>query len=99
MSSKSSKKIDKKYIAKIIQEWYIAKKKISQYEKVIEEYKKTVNDIMDQYEIDTIRSGDLSITRRHNTRRSVSQKTLPSHIWEEYSVRSHYDSFHLSKTS
>lgn len=81
----------------ILDKWYESKEKLSRLEKKIEKYKKSIIKEMDKQKVNTLSTSKYKITRRKNTRTYLSKDSVPENIWKEYSTRSNYDSFFLTK--
>jgi hypothetical protein len=81
----------------ILEKWYKTKQRISELEKKIAKYRSMIERELNRKQIETIKTSNFSITRRRNTKTYVSKEHLPADIWQKYSVKSHYDSFHLVK--
>ena len=84
-------------IEKILRKWYESKEKLSLLEKKIEKYKGEITREMNNKNTDKLSSGNYSVQRRRNTRSFLSKDNVPSEIWKEYSTKSNYDSFYLTK--
>lgn len=84
-------------IGETLHKWYEAKKKLEALEEKINRYKILITKEMNRKDVDTLESGGYSVTRRRNTRTSLSKDNVPAEIWKEYSTRINYDSFHLQQ--
>ena len=53
---------------------------------------------MNRKDVDRLTAGGFTVTRRRNTRTSLSKDNVPTEIWKEYSTRISYDAFFLTKS-
>ena len=84
-------------IEETLKKWYDAKEKLKILEDRVDRYKKAVSKEMDRRSTDKLVIGNFSVSRRKNTRTSLSKDNVPKGIWEEYATRSYYDAFFLVK--
>jgi hypothetical protein len=84
-------------IENILQKWHDTKKKIEGLEEKLKKYKNIIAKEMNKKEVDKLSAGGFTVTRRRNTRTSLCKDNVPVEIWKEYSTRSSYDVFFLSK--
>jgi hypothetical protein len=84
-------------IGTILQKWHEAKKKAAILDQKIKKYKLQIAKEMNRREMDKLSGNGYSISRRRNTRTYVTKESVPSSIWNQYSTRCSYDSFHLVK--
>jgi len=84
-------------VEETLHKWYEAKKKLENIEEKINKYKIKITKEMNRRDVDTLKEGKYSVSRRRNTRTSLSKENVPEAIWKEYSTRISYDSFHLQQ--
>jgi len=84
-------------IATTLRKWDEAKKKMELLEEKVKKYKSAISKEMNKQEVDRLSAGGYMVTRRRNTRSFLSKDNVPADIWKEYSTRSSYDAFFLSK--
>lgn len=84
-----------KEIGPTLHKWYQAKKKLKMLEDKIEKYKLEIMKEMNKKGVDKLSGDGYDITRRRNARTYVSKDSLPANLWNEYSTRTHYDSYYL----
>lgn len=83
---------------KTLIKWYEAKEKLNKLEEKIKKYKSQISKEMNKEEVDKLTFGEFSVTRRRNTRESLSKSNVPEEIWNKYSTRFSFDSFFLTKS-
>ena len=81
----------------ILEKWYNAKKDISILEKKCDNYKKTMEKLMDRGNTNSISSRHYEVSRKENTRTSVSKASLPADLWNTYSREVKYFSYGIVK--
>ena len=81
----------------ILEKWDSAKKEKSKLEKECEMYKKAVERYMNKKEKNIVLGKIYKITRRSNTRQQLSKQNVPKEIWDRYSNRFTYFSYHLKR--
>lgn len=84
-------------IEETLTKWYKAKKEMDSLDKTINEYKLKIMKEMNNREVEKISAGQFSVSRRRNTKKTVSKESLPETIWNQYASVCHYDSYHLIK--
>lgn len=84
-------------IEEILKKWDSSKEKLVILEKKIEKYKGIISKEMNKKNTDRLSTGNYNVQRRRNTRSFLSKENVPADIWKEYSTKSSYDSFYLSK--
>lgn len=84
-------------IENILQKWDETRKKIEILEEKIKKYKSVIAKEMNKKDVDRLSAGGLIVTRRRNTRTYLSKDSVPAEIWKEYSTRTSYDAFFISK--
>jgi hypothetical protein len=84
-------------IGEILKKWNDAKKKIDILEEKIKKYKVTVSKEMGKLGVDKINKDGYTISRRHQTRTTLSKDSVPADIWNQYSSRCSYDVFILTE--
>lgn len=85
-------------IENTLRKWDDARKKIEILEDKLKKYKSAVAKEMNKREVDRLTSGGYIVTRRRNTKTYLSKENVPAEIWKEYSTRSSYDAFFLTKS-
>lgn len=78
-----------------LEKWSDAKKKIDVLEEKIKKYKSMVSKEMNSKGVDKITSAKYTVSRRRNTRTTMSKEAVPEEIWKQYSTRSSYDAFFI----
>ena len=63
---------------KTLIKWYEAKEKLNKLEEKIKKYKSQISKEMNKEEVDKLTFGEFSVTRRRNTRESLSKTTKMS---------------------
>ena len=81
----------------ILQKWNVAKKQKNLYEKECEEYKGAIERYMNKKGKNIIQGKNYIVSRRSNTRHHLSKQTVPSEIWDQYSTKFSYMSYHIEK--
>jgi hypothetical protein len=81
-----------------LEKWHSAKQQIDELEDKIKKYKSDITKEMNSKNIDSIKHGPYTVTRRRIARNSLSKENVPKQIWEQYSVKCNYDSFYLKKS-
>ena len=84
-------------IENTLQKWDETRKKMEILDEKIKKYKNIVAKEMNKKDVDRLSAGGFTVTRRRNTRTYLSKDSVPADIWKEYSTRSSYDAFFLSK--
>jgi len=84
-------------IEEILKKWDSSKEKLSLLEKKIEKYKGIIAREMNKKNTDRLSAGNYNVQRRRNTRSFLSKESVPADIWKEYSTKSTYDSYYVSK--
>lgn len=79
----------------ILQKWNDAKKQKNLYEKECEEYKGAVERYMNKKGKNIIQGKNYIVSRRSNTRENLSKQNVPPEIWNQYSTRFSYMSYHI----
>ena len=69
----------------IFSEWYSIKKKKSELEDREEEIKKIIHKILTKEKVEELESENFKVSRKSQTRRSVTKSDLPSDIYDKYS--------------
>jgi hypothetical protein len=82
-------------INNVLKKWDYAKKQKVIYEKECDIYKEAVERYMDKKEKESIVGNYYSVSRRSNTRQTMSKDKTPVEIWEKYSNRFTYKSYYL----
>lgn len=82
---------------KILYKWDKAKKQKSICEKDCEKYKDAVERYMNKKDTNNISSKNYTVSRRSTTRQTLSQKTCPPDIWNKYSNRISYMTYHIKE--
>jgi hypothetical protein len=81
----------------ILLKWDEAKKQKNIYEKECEDYKGAVERYMNKKNKNIIEGTDFIVSRRSNVRQQLSKQNVPPEIWNKYSTRFSYFSYHLKK--
>ena len=81
----------------VLQKWNNAKKQKALYEKECDTYKNAVEIYMTKKNKDSIQGTDFTISKRSNTRQTMSKDNTPIDIWNKYSTRFSYNSYYLKK--
>lgn len=81
----------------ILEKWNDSKKNKTKYEKECESYKKAVERYMNKKHVDTLNGKHYKVSRRYNTRKQLIKNDVPADIWERYSTRISYNSYHMSE--
>jgi len=81
----------------LLEKWDFAKKEKVEIEKECERYKDAIERYMSKKKKDTINGENFTVSKRSNTRQQLSKQNVPSDIWEKYSTRYSYISYHLKK--
>lgn len=84
-------------INSILQKWDHAKKQKVLYEKECERYKDAVDRYMNKKDKDCIKGDNFTVTRRNNTRQTMSKENTPIDVWNRYSRRFTYKSYYLKE--
>lgn len=84
-------------INKILSKWYKYKQQQEELERKIKICREKVIKEMEHLHTDTISKNGYTVTKRRNTRTTISKESLPKDLWNQYSTRLTYDSYHLSK--
>ena len=81
----------------LLQKWNETKSKIKELETKCEKYKKLCGEIMDERNSDVIDRHIFILNRRIVTKATISRLDVPSDIWDEYSKKTTYPSYFLTK--
>ena len=81
----------------ILQKWDHAKKQKALYDKECDKYKDAVERYMNKKEKESIDGNYYTVTRRSNTRQTMSKDNTPIDIWNRYSNRFTYKSYYLKE--
>ena len=81
----------------ILQKWDHAKKQKALYEKECDKYKDAVERYMNKKDKESINGNYYTVTRRSNTRQTMSKDNTPIDIWNRYSNRFTYKSYYLKE--
>lgn len=84
-------------ISTLLEKWAHDKEKITKLEARIEKYKKIASKLMDKREDDTLTGREYLLTRRNQSRTTISKADVPSDVWIEYSRKISFQVFHLVK--
>lgn len=84
-------------IASTLKKWYDIKKKQEIIDEKIKKYKAIITAEMNKKEIEKISRGEFSVSRRRQTRTSLSKESVSKNIWDQYSTKSHFDVLTLVK--
>jgi virulence-associated protein VapD len=79
----------------ILQKWDYSKKQKAFYEKECDTYKDAIERYMNRKDKNDIQGSVYFISRRSNTRHILSKADTPKEIWDRYSKRFTYMSYHL----
>ena len=79
----------------VLEKWDESKKKLSFYEKETEKYREAVERYMNKKNINTLKGTVFNVTRRSNTRETMSKKDVSDEIWNRYCNKFTYYSYHL----
>ena len=82
----------------ILQKWDHAKKEKAFYDTECDKYKDAVERYMNKKDKNLVEGGTYSVTRRFNTRQILSKADTPVEIWDRYSKRFSYMSYHLKRS-
>lgn len=85
-------------IENTLRKWDEARKKIEILEEKLKKYKGIIAKEMNKREVDRLSASGYTVTRRRNTKTFLSKDNVPAEIWKEYSTRSSYDAFFLTKS-
>ena len=81
----------------LLEKWWESKKKLKKLEDNVEKYKKAVDKVMTQRGTDRIAGRRYSVQKRSNTRAYISKNSVPPNIWDQYSNKCTYESYHLTE--
>jgi hypothetical protein len=84
-------------ISETLEKWYDIKKEIVTLEKKQEKYKEVVNSYLTRKQQSSVETETFSVSRRNNTRETVSKKDIPLDLWKRVCNRSTYQSLILKK--
>lgn len=84
-------------VDEVLQKWWDAKRKIKKLEGKVEKYKKAADKLMAKRGADRIVGSHYSVQKRSNTRTFISKNSVPPSIWNQYSNRCTYESYHLTE--
>ena len=84
-------------INNVLQKWNHAKKQKALYEKECDKYKDAVERYMNKKDKESIVGETFTVTRRSNTRQTMSKDNTPIDIWNKYSNRFSYKSYYLKE--
>lgn len=79
----------------LFEDWNTAKKKIRKLENNIEKYKRSIDKVLRENKTNKLTTTNYTLEKRKNTKTTLSRANVPSEIWERYSTRCTYDSYHL----
>jgi hypothetical protein len=85
-------------IENTLRKWDEARKKAEILEEKLKKYKSIIAKEMNKREVDRLSAGGYTVTRRRNTRTYLSKESVPADIWKEYSTRTSFDAFFLTKS-
>ena len=80
----------------LLSNWYKTKQEICLLEQKCEKYKKASEKIMNQTEKDVLITDSYCLKKTDITRSTISKADVPSDIWNRYSKKTSYSSFHLN---
>lgn len=81
----------------LLEKWSRDKEKISELEARIEKYKKIASKLLDNRSEDTLSSQGYLLTRRTQSRSTISKADVPADVWSDYSRKISFQTFHLVK--
>lgn len=81
----------------LLEKWYSDKKKVEKLNSKITKYKKAIDKLMATQKTDRIIGKIYSVSKRSNTRTYMTKSSIPINLWNQYSSRCTYDSYHLKK--
>jgi len=84
-------------IEQFLQNWYDTKTKIADLQRKLDKYKKVADKIMTPNAGDQIRSRGFVLTKKVQSRKTISKSTVPNEVWENYSKRVDYPVFYIKK--
>ncbi len=84
-------------VEEFLHKWFEVKLHLAKLEAKCAKYKRMAERLMDKKGKNTLISKSYILNRRSNTRQSVSKANLPVEIWNRYSTRNTYNSYHLKK--
>lgn len=81
----------------VLKKWKDSKDRVKMLEAKIDKCKRTIGKLMDRKGVNEISGYQYSVSRRSNTRTQLSKSNIPVDIWNKYSTRCTYDSYHLKE--
>lgn len=94
-SEKSSVSDDQ--LDELLREWSKIKKTIVEYEEKEAKCKKLIAKLMDEEDSDSLFSDSYIVKRRIQKRKTITQKDLPSEVWDKYARQIQFPVFTLKK--
>ena len=84
-------------INNVLQKWNHSKKQKTFYDKECDRYKDAVERYMNRKDKESISGSCFTVTRRSNTRQTMSKDNTPADIWNRYSNKFTYKSYYLKE--
>ena len=84
-------------INNILEKWFLAKDEIKKLEKKCDSYKRFADKVMRADGSKSLESKYYRVSRRNQTRTSMSQKNTPREICDKYSNKSTYDAYYITE--
>ena len=81
----------------LLLKWNESKQQLAELTKEVNRYKGAIERYMDRKNKNIIKGKEFTVSRRNNTRRQLSKSTIPHDLWEKYSTKHHYTSYHLKR--
>eukprot|EP00440_Ansanella_granifera_P061180 gb/GFBE01066322.1/.p1 GENE.gb/GFBE01066322.1/~~gb/GFBE01066322.1/.p1 ORF type:complete len:122 (+),score=54.57 gb/GFBE01066322.1/:1-366(+) len=90
MAPKAKDSLDLAAVEKVLQKWNAAKKREQEASKEVESCKTEVEKVMMKTGMDVIKTSSFEVTKRQQSRESVSKADLPKEIFEKYAKTSSF---------
>lgn len=81
----------------LFKEWYNLKKDKKKLEDREDDIKTLINKIMKKENTNKLEGDNFSVSKKYQTKKYITQKTVPSDIWEKYYKKTEYSVLYLKK--
>lgn len=78
----------------VIRKWLEAKERVKILEDKIDKCKSTIGKLMDKKGVNKLEGNSYYVSRRTNVRTQINKSSMPLEIWNKYSTRCSYESYH-----
>jgi hypothetical protein len=84
-------------VNEVLIKWQKAKDEIKFFQEKCDKYREFIKNVMDKEDTNVLSRKDFVISRRHDSRRTLSKSNVPEDIWNRFSTVTYYDTYNLKK--